>query len=126
MTYIEQKPKKIFNRNKEKTLNCIKVSYAKGKETARVYIGRNVAQKMNIDENDRVLVFIDDENRRKWFIKKSPSDYEGFKVTIGSYKTTCYKVLFPFKEENVFIKKCDWEIKIVPHAHEDDGIVIFI
>ena len=85
--FIEIKPTKTRG-NIQHLSECIRVSFTKPKArnetkdgiyTLTIYIGKNIANALNIKDGERVSIFHAKENPRIWLIKKAVSK-KGYKL----------------------------------------------
>ena len=112
--------------------SVIRISFrpTKGKNCSPnlvIYIGDNVANRIGVKENDRVIFLVDDTNSRKWLVKKIDSD-EGYKVS--KTKTKNKKPIFlkfqvTFHKSKINLSEKDFNIRVVKHDLDHGGIVIF-
>ena len=130
MNYIELKPKK--NKSSEEVINQIRISFSKPRKTGKkinndryilsIYIGNEIAKKLNFESGNKISFSYDDRNRENWFIRKSNN---GIGFTLSKQTDLYFKTqitwdigIFRPKEDNL-------NIRDVGFAYKDGGIEIY-
>jgi|SRR5690348_611222 len=126
MTFIEHEPIRKSCQNKNSIKNSVKMSFCKKTNHLKIYIGREIAEKIKLTEKDKVNFYIDSTDKRKWFIKKSENENEGYRASLTTYKHNSIKIQITFRTPEVFKSDSDCRIRMVSHSFENDGLLIFI
>jgi hypothetical protein len=135
MAWKEIKPTRSKNVNSEHVANSVRVSFSKPKGTSKaqtsslsIYIGINVASKMGIQDGDKINFYIDDENPRKWLIKKSISKDTGYKISSfkkDESKAAYLKLQMTWRINEIVFNEDDYRIRTTRHDFQDGGILIY-
>lgn len=135
MAFIEHKPSRSRTGRLSDVIDAIRVSFkeksAKSPLEAKniiltIYIGKNIADKLDLDAESRVMFFYDDINTRKWLIKKSLTDtgYKLVEATKTGAGSNYLRMQLTFKVPNFTIKDDDLINRKVGYAIENNGILI--
>ena len=88
MAYVEIKKSVTGPRRKASPMSldnvCVHIRNKKMKDGSydkkiRLYIGKNIADELEIEKGDKIVFFYDDSNMHKWMISPSSND-NGFKL----------------------------------------------
>jgi len=129
MPFIEHKPSRILNTNSDDVMNSVKISFSKRKQAKKplvsILIGKTVASKIGITHEKKIIFFVDDQNNKKWLIKKSESDDQGYKIS-EIKKGASLKAQFTLNIDDLNLNESDYAIKKVKHDIHDGGILLFV
>lgn len=133
MSFVEHAPSRNSVSDMSDTINCIRISFKKKEDkksnkniSLTIYIGKNLAEKLGINGGDRLAFFYDDEDNRKWLIKK-PLQGSGYKLidaNSAKSRVNYLRMQLMFKIPDFNLSEDDFIIRTVKHELLDGGILI--
>ncbi len=135
MPFVEHRPSRTSLSDMADAINCVRISFKKKEDkktqnsnvSLTIYIGKSLAEKLRLKGGDRVSFFYDDENKKKWLIKKS-SQTGGYKLvdtSVSGGRVNYLRMQLTFKIPEFSLSTNDFSIRTVEHEIVDDGIVIY-
>ena len=94
--------------------------------TLTIYIGKIIAKEMGFGKDFKLNFFYDDEDNRKWMLKK-PDDGSGYKaveLNKESEDVGCFRIQMTLKIPDFIITDKDLETRDLKHEIKDDKSVI--
>jgi hypothetical protein len=121
----EWTPKRISSRHGKK---CIKIVFYKNKKNGKIklmaYLHKEIMTEANMNEEDKVKLFLDKNDKRVFFIKSAQNETENYNLLAMKKQPNIYKVQSVSWLEESELRDKDKRTHEVPYQVIHQGIII--